>query len=237
MLRTSNRIRFLLWYVHGREGCCTLRFPTTGPNCEKGSEREAAVWEIRNEERRSVENVWGIVSYLYLSCKIVWISQSLSSSQTIFAIKRDNLLYKFCNVFVPPPPPPRFKMTMLYFQYNKFKQRIINDRVTTPTTTVYRCGSLIDLCRGPHVRHTGKIKAMAIIKVNISALFSPKKNKVIFGCERFLCEIVQRIFWLDLFQNLTRQYQCLGQHPNSKTYHLRSLKIGHPKEWSIKHVI
>ena len=29
-----------------------------------------------------------------------------------------------------------------------------------------RCGPLIDLCRGPHVRHTGKIKAVKIYKVN-----------------------------------------------------------------------
>merc|ERR1712106_849140 len=26
------------------------------------------------------------------------------------------------------------------------------------------CGPLIDLCRGPHVRHTGKIKSMAVTK-------------------------------------------------------------------------
>lgn len=32
-----------------------------------------------------------------------------------------------------------------------------------------RCGPLIDLCRGPHVRHTGKIKALKIHKVRISA--------------------------------------------------------------------
>uniref|UniRef100_A0A183DW62 Threonyl-tRNA synthetase n=1 Tax=Gongylonema pulchrum TaxID=637853 RepID=A0A183DW62_9BILA len=44
------------------------------------------------------------------------------------------------------------------FKYNKFKVRIIQEKVTTPTTTVYRCGPLIDLCRGPHVRHTGKVK-------------------------------------------------------------------------------
>uniref|UniRef100_A0A667ZTN1 threonine--tRNA ligase n=1 Tax=Myripristis murdjan TaxID=586833 RepID=A0A667ZTN1_9TELE len=48
--------------------------------------------------------------------------------------------------------------------YNKFKCRILNEKVSTPTTTVYRCGPLIDLCRGPHVRHTGKIKAMKIYK-------------------------------------------------------------------------
>uniref|UniRef100_A0AAY4DBK6 threonine--tRNA ligase n=1 Tax=Denticeps clupeoides TaxID=299321 RepID=A0AAY4DBK6_9TELE len=48
--------------------------------------------------------------------------------------------------------------------YNKFKCRILNEKVTTPTTTIYRCGPLIDLCRGPHVRHTGKIKALKIYK-------------------------------------------------------------------------
>nr|CAB3266818.1 threonine--tRNA ligase, cytoplasmic [Phallusia mammillata] len=50
------------------------------------------------------------------------------------------------------------------FAYNKFKVRILNEKVTTPTTTVYRCGPLIDLCRGPHVRHTGKIKAFQLYK-------------------------------------------------------------------------
>uniref|UniRef100_A0A8C1CMI4 threonine--tRNA ligase n=1 Tax=Cyprinus carpio carpio TaxID=630221 RepID=A0A8C1CMI4_CYPCA len=57
------------------------------------------------------------------------------------------------------------KETLLeMFKYNKFKCRILNEKVNTPTTTVYRCGPLIDLCRGPHVRHTGKIKALKIHK-------------------------------------------------------------------------
>ncbi|XP_064152663.1 threonine--tRNA ligase 1, cytoplasmic isoform X1 [Anguilla rostrata] len=57
------------------------------------------------------------------------------------------------------------KETLLeMFKYNKFKCRILNEKVKTPTTTVYRCGPLIDLCRGPHVRHTGKIKALKIHK-------------------------------------------------------------------------
>lgn len=50
------------------------------------------------------------------------------------------------------------------FKYNKFKVRILKEKVNTPTTTVYRCGPLIDLCRGPHVRHTGKVKAFAVTK-------------------------------------------------------------------------
>ncbi|KAI4882135.1 hypothetical protein NFI96_027678, partial [Prochilodus magdalenae] len=57
------------------------------------------------------------------------------------------------------------KETLLeMFKYNKFKCRILNEKVDTPTTTVYRCGPLIDLCRGPHVRHTGKIKALKVYK-------------------------------------------------------------------------
>ncbi|XP_053356998.1 threonine--tRNA ligase 1, cytoplasmic [Clarias gariepinus] len=56
------------------------------------------------------------------------------------------------------------KTLLAMFKYNKFKCRILNEKVTTPTTTVYRCGPLIDLCRGPHVRHTGKIKALKVYK-------------------------------------------------------------------------
>lgn len=52
------------------------------------------------------------------------------------------------------------------FRDNKYKQHIIKDKIPDGTsTTVYRCGPLIDLCRGPHVPHTGRIKAFEIMKV------------------------------------------------------------------------
>jgi len=50
------------------------------------------------------------------------------------------------------------------FKYNEFKLRIINERIDTPTTTVYRCGPLIDLCRGPHVKNTARVKALKVLK-------------------------------------------------------------------------
>lgn len=50
------------------------------------------------------------------------------------------------------------------FEYNEFKLRIINEKITEDRTTVYRCGPLIDLCRGPHVRNTGKVKALKVTK-------------------------------------------------------------------------
>lgn len=51
------------------------------------------------------------------------------------------------------------------FADNPFKIDILTTKVPDGTrTTVYRCGDLIDLCRGPHVPHTGKVKAFAAIR-------------------------------------------------------------------------
>lgn len=48
------------------------------------------------------------------------------------------------------------------FAGNPFKEAIITTKVPDGTrTTVYKCGDLIDLCQGPHVAHTGKVKAFA----------------------------------------------------------------------------
>ena len=45
---------------------------------------------------------------------------------------------------------------------------MINTKIPDGTsTTVYRCGPMIDLCVGPHIPHTGRIKSMAITKVRI----------------------------------------------------------------------
>lgn len=34
------------------------------------------------------------------------------------------------------------------------------------TCTAYRCGPLIDLCRGPHLPNTGRVKAMAVMRAS-----------------------------------------------------------------------
>jgi len=48
------------------------------------------------------------------------------------------------------------------FADNPFKVSILTTKVPDGgRTTVYRCGDLIDLCRGPHVPNTGKVKAFA----------------------------------------------------------------------------
>ncbi|EER23329.1 threonyl-tRNA synthetase [Coccidioides posadasii str. Silveira] len=56
------------------------------------------------------------------------------------------------------------------FGYSKYKMHYINNLVEGESSTVYRCGTLVDLCRGPHIQNTGKIKAMKIMQ-NSSAYF------------------------------------------------------------------
>ncbi|KAF3908689.1 hypothetical protein AA313_de0208706 [Arthrobotrys entomopaga] len=51
------------------------------------------------------------------------------------------------------------------FKHNKFKQVLISSKIPDGTSsTVYRCGPLIDLCVGPHIPNTGRIKAFAVMK-------------------------------------------------------------------------
>ena len=53
-------------------------------------------------------------------------------------------------------------------QYNKYKQYLIQTKVPDGgSTTVYRCGPMVDLCVGPHIPHTGKIKAFMVTKVSV----------------------------------------------------------------------
>ncbi|TGJ85169.1 hypothetical protein E0Z10_g3597 [Xylaria hypoxylon] len=63
------------------------------------------------------------------------------------------------------------------FSSNKYKQHIIGDKIPDgSSTTVYRCGPLIDLCRGPHVQDTGKIKAFGILKLSASYFLGDPTN-------------------------------------------------------------
>jgi len=51
------------------------------------------------------------------------------------------------------------------FKENPFKKELINDKIPDGSTcTAYRCGPLVDLCRGPHIPSTGIIKSMKIVK-------------------------------------------------------------------------
>lgn len=63
------------------------------------------------------------------------------------------------------------------FSYNKYKQTLIASKIPDGTsTTVYKCGPLIDLCRGPHIPHTGRIKAFKLLKNSASYFLGDSNN-------------------------------------------------------------
>ncbi|XP_008221771.1 PREDICTED: threonine--tRNA ligase, mitochondrial 1 [Prunus mume] len=62
------------------------------------------------------------------------------------------------------------------FSDNKFKVEIINDLPADKTITVYRCGPLVDLCRGPHIPNTSFVKAFACLKAS-SAYWRGNKDR------------------------------------------------------------
>ncbi|NXP32983.1 SYTC2 ligase, partial [Leiothrix lutea] len=102
------------------------------------------------------------------------------------------------------------------FKYNKFKCRILNEKVKTPTTTVYRCGPLIDLCRGPHVRHTGKIKALKIIKSS-STYWEGKSDM----------ETLQRIYGISFPDNkMLKEWEKVQEEAKNRDHR----KIGKEQE-------
>ncbi|TRZ21434.1 hypothetical protein HGM15179_005655 [Zosterops borbonicus] len=102
------------------------------------------------------------------------------------------------------------------FKYNKFKCRILNEKVKTPTTTVYRCGPLIDLCRGPHVRHTGKIKALKIIKSS-STYWEGKSDM----------ETLQRIYGISFPDNkMLKEWEKIQEEAKNRDHR----KIGKEQE-------
>ncbi|CAA0831400.1 Threonine--tRNA ligase- mitochondrial [Striga hermonthica] len=64
------------------------------------------------------------------------------------------------------------------FSDNQFKVEIIKDLPEDKTITVYRCGPLVDLCRGPHIPNTSFVKAFSCLKASSAYWRGNKDVKV-----------------------------------------------------------
>jgi threonyl-tRNA synthetase len=63
------------------------------------------------------------------------------------------------------------------FKENPFKVQIISTKIPDGgMTTAYRCGPLVDLCMGPHVPNTGRIKAFAVMNNSSSYYLANAEN-------------------------------------------------------------
>uniref|UniRef100_A0A493T605 Threonyl/alanyl tRNA synthetase SAD domain-containing protein n=1 Tax=Anas platyrhynchos platyrhynchos TaxID=8840 RepID=A0A493T605_ANAPP len=71
---------------------------------------------------------------------------------------------------LPPAllPPP---------QHNSFQLQRIQEEVTSPTATVYRCGPLLQLCRGPLLGHTGLIGALRVLTSSAAFWGDPTERR------------------------------------------------------------
>uniref|UniRef100_A0A2K6FBW8 Threonine--tRNA ligase, mitochondrial n=1 Tax=Propithecus coquereli TaxID=379532 RepID=A0A2K6FBW8_PROCO len=68
------------------------------------------------------------------------------------------------------------------FKDNPFKLHLIEKKVTGPTATVYGCGTLVDLCQGPHLRHTGQIGGLKLLTAEYARRgFSEVKTPTLFS--------------------------------------------------------
>jgi len=56
------------------------------------------------------------------------------------------------------------KEALVLFKNNKYKIEMIS-ALEDDKITVYKHGNYVDLCRGPHVQHTGQIKALKVTKL------------------------------------------------------------------------
>lgn len=63
------------------------------------------------------------------------------------------------------------------FASNPFKLAMIKGKLPDgSSTTVYRCGPFVDLCKGPHLPTTGRVKAVAVTKTSSSLWLGKQGN-------------------------------------------------------------
>jgi len=99
---------------------------------------------------------------------------------------------------------------MMHSQYNKYKRYLIETKVPDGTsTTVYRCGPMVDLCVGPHIPNTGKIKAFMVTKVSsfVCSLSLSFLDHRLFRIPRLISSVIQTMTLCNAFMgflSLTR---------------------------------
>ncbi len=75
---------------------------------------------------------------------------------------------------------PREEAIKLMTKYKeKYKVELINDLPEDSVISFYKLGSFTDLCRGPHLPHTGKIKAFKLVSIAGAYWRGNEKNKML----------------------------------------------------------
>jgi threonyl-tRNA synthetase len=95
---------------------------------------------------------------------------ALPEGQTVTQADWSPLESRTSKIFKEKQPFERLHVSLedlrKMFGYSKYKMHYIDNLLPPEGSTVYKCGSLVDLCLGPHIQNTGKIKAFQIMKVS-----------------------------------------------------------------------
>ncbi|GLE00369.1 hypothetical protein PINS_up009126 [Pythium insidiosum] len=81
------------------------------------------------------------------------------------------------------------------FEYSEFKRQMLDKIPAHEDVTLYRCGPLIDLCRGPHVPHTGTYVSSGVAFVwngRLSCRWSSRVARVCIDTRREAGDAQQR---------------------------------------------
>ncbi|KAK6922152.1 Threonyl/alanyl tRNA synthetase, SAD [Dillenia turbinata] len=96
-------------------------------------------------------------------------------------------------------------------QFERIEVEIINELPEDKTITVYRCGPLVDLCRGPHIPNTSFVKAFTCLRAS-SAYWRGSKDR----------ESLQRVYGIS-YPDSKRLKDYLTRLEEAKKYDHRLL--------------
>jgi len=112
------------------------------------------------------------------------------------------------------------KEALEYFKNEPYKLELINE-LEDGTITLYEQGDFADLCRGPHVPHTGMIKAIKLMKVS-GAYWRADQEKAqlqrIYGTAFFDKKELKS--YLNMLEEAKkRDHRKIGQHLDLYSFH------------------
>jgi len=124
----------------------------------------------------------------------------------------------------------------------KYKLELL-EGITDDIVTVYRHGNFVDLCRGPHLAVTGKIKAFKLLSIAGAYWHGDEKNKMLqriygiaFETQKELDDYLQRIE-----EAQKRDHRKLGKELDLFSLHEQEAGPGlvfwHPKGAAIRRII
>lgn len=89
-------------------------------------------------------------------------------------------------------------------QTNPFKVQLIKNKVPDGAyTSAYRCGHLIDLCMGPHIPNTSRVKAFKVTKNSAAYWLASADN-----------DTLQRVYGV-AYPDKKLMAQCVGPRARS----------------------